>query len=342
MVKNNINDYSGIAIYAEQKNGKLHSVVPELIGIAKTLGKNLENNKIKVILLGKKIERLEKELFSYGVDQVLLVDKPGLDFFHEDSYTTLITEIIQEIKPEIFLGGATNLGRSIFPRVSAKLLTGLTADCTELEIDETSKLLKQTRPAFGGNVMATIITKNHRPQMATVRPNVFSPAIEDRSLEGEVIDMSYINIPASEFELIEYRQEVTGTKTLEEADVIVAVGRGIRGADSLPLINELTNKLNGAVAGSRAAVDAGWVPYHSQIGQTGKTVNPGLYLAFGISGAIQHVIGMRSSEVVVAINTDPNADIFKIADYGIVGNLFDVIPEMINRLNILGGINESN
>lgn len=335
IAQNGNNGYSGIAIYAEQKNGKLHSVVPELIGRAMDLRKELGDRIISVVLLGDKVKNIAEEILSFGVDKVLLLDKPGLSFVNEDSQAIILAEIIKKLKPEIFLGGATNLGRSIFPRVAAKLLTGLTADCTELSVDKKTKILKQTRPAFGGQVMATIATNDCRPQMATIRPNVFTPARKDCKCEGEIININ-MDVPVSSIELLEYKKEEKKTKTLEDVNVVIAVGRGINGFELLPQISELADKLHGVVGASRAAVDAGWISYQNQIGQTGKTVKPTLYFAFGISGAIQHIIGMSHSNIIVAVNIDPNANIFKIADCGIVGDVFDVIPEMVRQLNKSG------
>lgn len=326
-------EYSGIIIYAEHKDGKLNPVVPELIGIAKKLAEELKDKTISAILVGNEVENLDQELIAYGADQVLLADKPEVSFYNEDSQACLIEGIINRTKPEIFLGGATNAGRSIFPRVAAKLSTGLTADCTALEIDKTSGLLRQTRPAFGGNVMATIITRNHLPQMATVRPNLFPPVIKSEGRHGVVIDFSNICIPESQIQLLDYRKNEKKSVLLDEADVILAVGRGAKNEELLPLIRELADKLKGTLGASRAAVDEGWIPYSLQIGQTGKTVKPSIYFALGISGAVQHIVGMERSDVIIAVNTDPDADIFKVADYGIIGDLNEIIPKMLQQLN---------
>lgn len=327
----NIDEFSGICIFAENRKGKLASVVPEIIGAARELKKSIDKP-ISAILVGNNIKHLAGELISYGVDEVLLIDNPKIGDYAEDIQTELVTEILRRTKPEIFLGGGTVTGRSLLPRVAVKLLTGLTADCTELSIDPDTKLLKQTRPAFGGNIMATILTQNHRPQMATVRHKVMKEAEKIEGYEGKITEINDIPIPEPKIEFIEFVEEETDTVNLVDADIIVSAGRGIKDPKNLTLIHDLAKALDGAVGASRAVVDADWIAYSHQVGQTGKTVNPTVYFACGISGAIQHLAGMKGSDVIVAINSDPHAPIFDVANYGIVGDLFEVIPEILKQV----------
>ncbi|MBN2737639.1 MAG: electron transfer flavoprotein subunit alpha [Spirochaetales bacterium] len=323
--------YSGICVYAEHRQGKLSSIVPEIIGAARELKKDL-SKPICAILVGKDVSAMAREIISYGVDEVLMIDNPKIGDFAEDIQAQLVADILTEKKPEIFLGGGTIIGRSLLPKVAAKLLTGLTADCTELAIDPDEKILHQTRPAFGGNIMATILCRNHRPQMATVRHKVMKPADIVEGYEGKVTDMSHIAIPESQIEVLEFVEEQTETVNIADADFIVSGGRGLKDPKNFKLIEDLAKALGGAVGASRAAVDADWIPYSHQVGQTGKTVNPNIYVACGISGAIQHLAGMKSSDIIIAINSDPEAPIFDVAHYGIVGDLFEVVPEMIKQI----------
>jgi electron transfer flavoprotein alpha subunit len=244
-----------------------------------------------------------------------------------------MSKLIIKYKPEIVLCGATNIGRSLIPRVAVQIGTGLTADCTGLDIDKETGFLLQTRPAFGGNIMATIITANNRPQMATVRHKVMKEAFPDDTKKGQIIkvDLSKQDY-FSRTKLLNFVEEIEETVNLTEADIIVSGGRGIKGPENFSLIKDLAKALGGAVGASRAAVDSGWIPYSHQVGQTGKTVCPKVYVACGISGAIQHLVGMQSSDVIIAINKDPDAPIFKVASYGIVGDLLTVIPEIIKQI----------
>jgi len=278
------------------------------------------------------VRKYTQELLSLGVDEIWMIDNPDIGDFDEDVHAELVAQILMEKKPEIFLGGGTVVGRSLLPRVAAKILTGLTADCTELSIDPSTMLLRQTRPAFGGNIMATILTQNHRPQMATVRHKVMKPAAKVENPQGKVVELSHIPVPKTRLEFLEFVEEKTATVNLVEADVIVSGGRGIKDPKNFALIEKLALATGGAVGASRAAVDAGWIQYSHQVGQTGKTVKPKVYIACGISGAIQHLAGMKGSDMIVAINSDPNAPIFDVAHYGIVGDLFQVIPELVKRL----------
>ena len=323
--------YEGICLFAEHRRNKLSSVVPEIIGAARGLNQTLKTT-ISAILLGSGVREIAEEIVAYGVDEVWMIDHPDIGDFCEDVHADLVAEILMEKKPAVFLGGGTVVGRSLLPRVAARIYTGLTADCTELTIDPEEKLLSQTRPAFGGNIMATIFCRNHRPQMATVRHKVMEPAEKINGKTGKILELNHIPLPESRFEILEFVEEKTSTVNLADADFIVSGGRGLKDPKNFALIEGFAETIGAAVGASRAAVDAGWIPYSHQVGQTGKTVNPTIYVACGISGAIQHLAGMKSSDIIVAINSDPNAPIFDVADYGIVGDLFDVIPEIVRQL----------
>jgi electron transfer flavoprotein alpha subunit len=325
-----IENYSGICLFAEHRHGALSSVVYEIIGAARELKASLDK-KISAILLGAKVRDMAEELVSYGVDEVWMMEDPAIGDFNEEIQADLAAKILLDKKPEIFLGGGTIIGRSLLPRVAAKILTGLTADCTELTIDGENKLLRQTRPAFGGNIMATILCNSHRPQMATVRHKVMKAAEPLSGHEGQILELSY-PILKPRVEVLEFVPERTDTVNLADADFIVSGGRGLKDPKNFSLIEELAKAIGGAVGASRAAVDAGWIPYSHQVGQTGKTVNPTIYVACGISGAIQHLAGMKSSDIIVAINNDPSAPIFNVAHFGIVGSLFDVVPELVKQI----------
>jgi electron transfer flavoprotein alpha subunit/NAD-dependent dihydropyrimidine dehydrogenase PreA subunit len=325
-----VENYAGICLFAEHRHGKLSSVVLEIIGAARELKKSLDRS-ISAILVGDNVRPLADELVEYGVDAVWMVEDPSIGDFNEDVQSDLVAKILLEKRPEIFLGGGTILGRSLLPRVAARILTGLTADCTELSVDGDQKLLRQTRPAFGGNIMATILCSNHRPQMATVRHKVMKEAEKLPGHQGTIEELD-LPILKPRVEVLEFVEERMDTVNLAEADFIVSGGRGLKDPKNFALIEELAKTIGGAVGASRAAVDAGWIPYSHQVGQTGKTVNPTIYIACGISGAIQHLAGMKGSDIIVAINSDPNAPIFTTAHYGIVGNLFEVVPELIKQI----------
>jgi electron transfer flavoprotein alpha subunit len=326
-----VENYSGICLFAEHRGGSLSSVVYEIIGAARELKAALDR-KISAILLGDKVRGMAEELVKYGVDEVWMMEDPSIGDFNEEIQADLVTKILLDKKPEIFLGGGTIVGRSLLPRVAAKILTGLTADCTELTIDGENNLLRQTRPAFGGNIMATILCNSHRPQMATVRHKVMKEAEPLEGHEGSIEEVSY-PILKPRVEVLEFVPEQTDTVNLADADFIVSGGRGLKDPKNFALIEELAKAIGGAVGSSRAAVDAGWIPYSHQVGQTGKTVNPTIYIACGISGAIQHLAGMKSSDIIVAINNDPSAPIFNVAHFGIVGSLFDVVPELVKQIS---------
>ena len=326
--KKDLSQYKDVWIFCEQKKGIIQTISFELLGEGKKLAKKL-GVKLCAVILGHDIESKIDELSSRGADKIYIVDAPELKSYQDDPYTKILVELVKEYKPEIILCGATTIGRSLVSRVAVNIDAGLTADCTGLDIDEKEKLLLQTRPAFGGNIMATIITPNHRPQMATVRHKVMKEAELHKSHKSEVIRKKYPqNLLKSRTTLLDIVEEIEETVNLAEADIIVSGGRGLGGPENFSIIKELAKVLGGAVGSSRAAVDAGWMPYSHQVGQTGKTVCPKLYIACGISGQIQHLIGMQSSKVIVAINKDPDAPIFKIATYGIVGDLFEVVPAL--------------
>jgi len=334
--KKDLSSYKGVWVFSEQKNGEIAPVVFELLGKAQELAKDL-NTYVGAVLLGYRIKERAPQLFARGAEKVFLVDNEALKNYVAENYTKVITQLIRKYKPEIFLAGATTTGRSLVSRIAVNIYTGLTADCTGLDIDKEKKILIQTRPAFGGNIMAQIITPNHRPQMATVRHKVMPEAefISDR--KGEVIEESFISseIEDKRVKFIDFVKEELSTVNLAEADIIVSGGRGLGGSENFRLIEELAQALGGAVGASRAAVDAGWISYSHQVGQTGRTVSPKIYIACGISGQVQHLVGMQSSKVIIAINKDPSAPIFKVATYGIVGDLFEVVPALIKKIREL-------
>ena len=329
--------YKDVWVFCEQKKSVIQSVAYELLGEGRKLASKL-NCKLGAVLLGEDMKKSVNELFQRGADIVYLVDSPHLKYYQDDAYTKVLVELINEYKPEIVLCGATTIGRSLISRVAIKINTGLTADCTGLDIDKEKKLLLQTRPAFGGNIMATIITPNHRPQMSTVRHKVMQEAAVEKNRKGTLIEKEYSDeILSTRTKLIDIVEEMEETVNLAEADIIVSGGRGVGGPENFDIIRELALVLGGAVGASRSAVDADWIPYSHQVGQTGKTVCPKIYIACGISGQIQHLIGMQSSKIIVAINKDPDAPIFKVATYGIVGDLFEVVPALTGKFKqVLG------
>jgi electron transfer flavoprotein alpha subunit len=321
----------GVWVFAEQWRGSLKNVTFELLARGRNLADTLKTD-LSAVCFGNNVKDIDK-LIAYGADKVFLVDSPSLADNQEDFLTYKLIDLIKEHKPEIVLTGATALGRAFIPRAAAILNTGLTADCTGLDIDTEKRLLLQTRPTFGGNIMATIICPNKRPQMATVRPRVFKKGEPDTSRKGQIIKVDFKSESVTaKTKLLSFIDDVTEKVKLEDADVIVAGGRGLGKAENFKLLAELAEAMGGALGASRAAVDEGWIPYSHQVGQTGKTVYPKLYIACGISGAIQHLAGMQTSDVIVAINDDPNAPIFQVAHYGIVGDLFQVVPLMIKKM----------
>ena len=333
MERQDINQYKDIWVFAEQRQGKITPVVIELLGEGRKLA-DTKGIKLNAILLGKDVNGLAEELIAYGAETVYVADDPLLENFTTDGYTKVIVDAVNEIKPEIVLIGATNIGRDLAPRIASRLNTGLTADCTKLEIDPEDGKIKQTRPAFGGNIMATIICPDARPQMSTVRPGVMDKAVRNDDNKGNIVPLKY-DIKESDIrtKIIEIVKHAVEKVSLTDANIIVSGGLGLQNADGFKLIEELADKLGGVVGSSRAAVDAGWIDKSHQVGQTGTTVKPNLYIACGISGAIQHLAGMKESSIIVAINKDPDAPIFSVADYGIVGDLYKVIPELISEID---------
>lgn len=325
-------DWRGLWIVAEQWGGALKKVSFELLARARKLADKL-GEPLSAVLFGHGIREAAQELVYHGADRVYLVDHPALAQFDPDPYVNCLKRLVREERPAILVAAATTTGRTLMPMVAARLGTGLTADCTELDIEEGTGLLLQTRPAIGGNVMATIKTPEHRPQMATVRPRSHPPSDRNPFRAGEIIE---VDLPAEAFES-RFRQrgfEKLGEEgvKIEDADVVVCAGRGLGRPDNLALVKELAELLSGAVGASRAVVDQGWLPYPCQVGLSGKTVSPKLYIACGVSGAIQHLAGMRGSEFVVAINKDPRAQIFQVADLAIVGDVSEILPRLVRRL----------
>lgn len=333
--------YRGVWVFAEQRSGELLNVAIELVGEGRKIADELEVP-LSAVLIGNKVDDLAEKLVKYNVDEVLYAEHELLELYNTEGYTKVIDELIQERKPEILLIGATNIGRDLGPRISSRVHTGLTADCTELAVDLENRRLMQTRPAFGGNLMATIVCEDHRPQMSTVRPGVMEKAKYSEDATGEIIKFT----PDLKDEDVRARviKVVKGGKAkvlLGESNIIVSGGRGLAKGDGFELIEKLAEKLGGVVGASRATVDAGWIDHSHQVGQTGTTVRPDLYIACGISGAIQHLAGMQESKTIVAVNSDPDAPIFKVADYGIVGDVYEVLPMLIDSLDNVDDIMEA-
>lgn len=333
----NISEYKGIFVFAEQRDRKVQKVAFELVGKAKQLAKDL-NTTVTAVLLGYDMIDEAKKLCYAGADNVIYVNDEKLDVYMTEPYVYTMDKILNDKKPDILLYGATAIGRDMAPRVSARVHTGLTADCTGLTIEpddqDPNKLnLMMTRPAFGGNLMATIACPNHRPQMATVRPGVMQ-ALKQSHDNPVNIEEYKIDIPTDRVnvEILDITKIIQQRMNIEDAKVLVSGGRGMHGPDNYPMLEELAKLLGGTISASRAAVDAGWVPKDRQVGQTGKTVRPNLYIACGISGAIQHLAGMEESDFIIAINKDETAPIFEVADVGIVGDIFKVVPLLIEEL----------
>jgi len=327
--------YRGVLVFAEQRDGALAQVALELLGAGRKLADKL-GVELSAALLGAGEEEAD-ELISWGAEKVYLCDREELRSFNDEPYTAVLTYLIKEYRPEIVLAGATPIGRSFFPRVAARLSTGLTADCTSLDIDTDTRNFLQIRPAFGGNIMATILCPNRRPQMATVRPRVMKKSEHDTSRKGEIVKINIDRIE-SRTRVLERVKEVSEVVVnLHEADVIVAGGRGMGGPEGFKLLESLASLLDGAVGASRAAVDEGWIGYSHQVGQTGKTVCPKIYIACGISGAVQHLVGMQSSDIIIAINKNPDAPIFNVASHGIVGDAKEIVPLLIDKIKEVKG-----
>lgn len=337
-VASNVNkaDYKNVWVYIELAKGKPRNVGLELLGQGRILA-DKQNEQLVAVVIGSSISNVTEELISHGADKVILVDNEKFKDYNTDSYTKIMEDLVIKYKPSTILIGATNNGRDLGPRLACRVNTGLTADCTDLGIDEETGNIAWTRPAFGGNIMATILCPNSRPQIGTVRPNVFKKPAVDASKTGEVIsetinvDDKIIRTKLLDFIMAAGEEDIN----LEEADIIVSGGRGLGKPENFKLIEELAEALGGCVGASRAAVDAEWITPLRQVGQTGKTVGPKVYIACGISGAIQHLAGMSSSDIIVAINKDPEAPIFDVADYGIVGDLFEVVPALTEEVKKL-------
>jgi len=362
-IKKDFSGYRGVMVFIENHDSQIADVSFELLSEGRKLADSLKTE-LSGILIGFNLKNNLSDFFDYGIDKLYLADSSVFENNFDDIYSKVLVQVINKYKPDIFLAGATSFGRTLIPKVAAIIKTGLTADCTALTIDEEKKILLQTRPTFGGNILATIITRNSRPQMATVRPHVMEKKKVYNEIQGkEINDKDEINNSHSSeniyaksgaalsklkekielieiddakfktrYKLISVEKETGQSINITDYDVIVSGGRGIGGAENFSLLRELADLLGGVVGASRAAVDSSWISYPHQVGQTGKTVNPKIYVACGISGAIQHLAGMQTSDIIIAVNKDPDAPIFKIANYGIVGDLFEIIPKLIKRI----------
>lgn len=337
-------------VFIEQNKGVMHPVAAELLGVARCLVDEIsdelaesgEEAVVEGILVGCEVDAIAQEAIEYGAERIYTIDDPGFEHYLNRPYTEALTYLVNKYQPEVFLIGATTLGRDLAGAVATSIKTGLTADCTKLEMGPIrkaeGKFLLATRPAFGGNVIATIVCKDYKPQMATVRPRVFETPSRNKKAAGEVIKEDFqITADMLAAKLVEFIEDKNAQFNLEYADVIVSGGKGLGNPEGFKLIKELADELGGVVGSSRAAVDGGWIDYEHQVGQTGKHVRPKLYIAAGISGAIQHKVGMQDSDYILAINTDPNAPIFEVATLGVVGDLYQVIPEMIQQLRAQKG-----
>ena len=337
----NLEEYKGVYVFAQQVDNQISGVALELLGKAKDLAKDL-NTEVTAVLVGSGIKGLVDELAEYGADKVIVVDDPELKEYRTEPYTHALASVINEFKPEIVLVGATAIGRDLGPRVSARVATGLTADCTVLEIgdfpinpvpNQKHNQLLMTRPAFGGNTIATIACPDNRPQMATVRAGVMQKIDPIKGAKAEVIEFNPGFTPDNKYvEIMEIVKSVTDTVDIMDAKVLVSGGRGVGSKENFKLLEDLAEVFGGTVSCSRAVTDAGWLPVDRQVGQTGKTVRPNLYFAIGISGAIQHLAGMEESDIIVAINKDEDAPIFDVADYGLVGDLNKIVPALTEAL----------
>lgn len=339
MTKMNLEEYKGVFVFAEQVDNQISSIAFELLGKAKELAGKLDTQ-VTAILVGYEVKNLADQLAEYGADRVIVVDAPELKEYRTEPYAHALSSVINEYKPDIMLVGATAIGRDLGPRVSARVKTGLTADCTVLEIgdfpinaipgkenEQKHNQLLMTRPAFGGNTIATIACPNNRPQMATVRAGVMQKIEPVKGAKAEVIEYNPGFVPNEKYvEIMEIVKEVSDIVDIMDAKILVSGGRGVGSAENFKLLDDLAEALGGTVSCSRAVVDNGWKPKELQVGQTGKTVRPQVYFAVGISGAIQHTAGMEESDLIIAINKDETAPIFDVADYGIVGDLNKILP----------------
>ncbi|MDR1418059.1 MAG: electron transfer flavoprotein subunit alpha [Endomicrobium sp.] len=323
--------YKGVWVFAEQRHGVIHRVSYELLNKGKYLAKEYGTT-LSAVLIGDNIKSKAQELINRGADKVYVCDDPIFIEFQEDPYSLVFSHLIEKEKPEIILIGATDIGRSFAPRVAAKIKTGLTADCISLEVDTQTRNLKQTRPAFGGNIMATIMTPEHRPQMSTVRHKVFKEVQVEEGRTGEIIDFKIdAKTIINRTKFLGFMKDESICIDISDADIVVSGGRGVGSAEGFKLLKELADLLGGAVGASRAAVDTGWIPYSHQIGQTGKTVSPKIYIACGISGNIQHNVGVNA-DIIVAINKDSSCYMMQTATYALEGDLFEIIPNIIKEI----------
>lgn len=335
--KPGVEAWKGVWVFVEQSDGKAHPVSWELLGVGRTLANDL-GVELSAFILGSQVKALAEEAFGYDADKVYLIDDPLLHHYRTPTYLNGSLSLIKKYKPEIVLMGATGLGRDLAGAVATALKTGLTADCTGLTIDKERRLLEQTRPAFGGNIMATILTETARPQMASVRPHVMPKPEFQPGKKGELVTESF-HLPEDEIatRVLEVKSLLTeGSINIAAANIIVSGGRGMLGPENFKMLQDLADLLGGVVGASRSAIDAGWMPHERQVGQTGKTVRPKLYIACAISGAIQHLVGMQDSDYIIAINKDKTAPIFEVAHLGIVGDIFEIIPGVTEKLRQSG------
>ena len=339
-----LEEYKGVFIFAQQVDNEISSIALELLGKAKNLAEDLDEKKVTAVLLGSEVKGLVDELAQYGADRVIVVDDPALKDYRTEPYTHALASVIDEFKPEILLVGATAIGRDLGPRVSSRVHTGLTADCTSLEIgdfpinpvagqEQKHKQLLMTRPAFGGNTIATIACPDNRPQMATVRAGVMEKNTPDDSKKAEVVEFNPTIEKNDKFvEILDIVKAVSDVEDIMDAKILVSGGRGVGSQENFSILQDLADAIGGTVSCSRAVVDNGWMPKDLQVGQTGKTVRPQVYFAIGISGAIQHVAGMEEADIIIAINKDPDAPIFEVADYGVVGDLNKIVPMLTEQI----------
>ena len=339
----NLEEYKGVYVYAQQVDNELSGIAFELLGKAKELAQPLQTE-VTAVLIGSDVKGLVDQLAQYGADKVIVVDDPELKEYRTEPYAHALASVINEFKPEIVLVGATAIGRDLGPRVSARVATGLTADCTILEIgdfplnpipgkEQKHNQLLMTRPAFGGNTIATIACPDNRPQMATVRPGVMQKIEPIADAKAEVIDYNPGFTPNNKYvEIVDIVKELSDTVDIMDAKILVSGGRGVGSKENFQILQDLADAIGGTVSCSRAVVDNGWMPKELQVGQTGKTVRPNVYFAIGISGAIQHTAGMEESDIIIAINKDDTAPIFDVADYGIVGDLNKIVPMLTEQL----------
>ncbi len=329
-----LKDYSGVTVFCEQRESVISKVSYELIGKGRSIADEI-GVKVTAVVLGHNIETECSQLISYGADNVIFVDDKALELYTTEAYTQALTQVLEDIKPEIVMIGATSIGRDLGPRVSARLNTGLTADCTTLEVGESNELL-MTRPAFGGNIMATIICPDHRPQMSTVRPGVMTILEKDEKRLGSIRKVSVTFTDAiHRIKILEVVKEEKTEEKIDEASILISGGRGVGSKENFSMLNDVADVLGGTISASRAVIDAGWFDHSRQVGQTGTTVRPDVYMACGISGAIQHVAGMEESEYIIAINKDSEAPIFEVADFGIVGDINQVLPHLIEEIKTM-------